>query len=228
MAIDDICPHAGHKMSQADLLMCEPPSPCPPLPLLLLLLLALLLLLPLRRRLLLLFLLPPMPLMLLLLPLLLLLLLLLLRLLLLLLRRLLPLPLPLLLLLLLLILSPMSLLLLLPRLRLLMLRRWRWRPRPLMPEAVLPHRACWLLCSCKACHWAAACSKQLRYTARALASSGDIEDIAPGCSLGPVVACPAHAFTYDTASGESFCAASTQQPSNSNVLTHPRRGAGCP
>jgi len=30
---------------------------------------------------------------------------------------------------------------------------------------------------------------------------GDIEDYAPGCGLGVVVACPAHAFTYDAASG---------------------------
>ncbi len=30
---------------------------------------------------------------------------------------------------------------------------------------------------------------------------GDVEDFAPGCGLGVVVACPAHAFTYDTASG---------------------------
>ena len=30
---------------------------------------------------------------------------------------------------------------------------------------------------------------------------GDIEDLAPGCGLGPIVACPAHAFTYDASSG---------------------------
>ena len=30
---------------------------------------------------------------------------------------------------------------------------------------------------------------------------GDIEDIAPDCGVGGVVACPAHAFTYDLASG---------------------------
>ena len=29
----------------------------------------------------------------------------------------------------------------------------------------------------------------------------DIEDVAPGCGIGAIVACPAHAFTYDMESG---------------------------